>query len=132
MLLLKKQKKERRKVGGKGGMHKPNLIIQALLGGQLGSWETYKMGGFDVAFNTAPEIIFKFRVFFCLPAGDFQHPGTCTGEPTKRRADTDTLWVSVLPVKDSLSSASLRGPGSITVDCASVNLLAQLEQSSLS
>jgi hypothetical protein len=75
-----------------------------------------------MAFNTAPEMYLNLGFSFCLSAGDFQHPGICTGEPVKRRADTDTLW-SVCPAhKGPLSSASLRGAGSITVHCARVNL----------
>ena len=75
-----------------------------------------------MAFNTAPEIYLNLGVFFVSQLETSNILESAQGEPVKRRADTDTLW-SVCPAhKDPLSSASLRGPGSITVDCARVNL----------
>ena len=50
-----------------------------------------------MAFNTAPEIYLNLGVFFVSQLETSNILGPAQGEPTKRRADTDTLWVSVLP-----------------------------------
>ena len=88
-----------------------------------------------MAFNTTPEIYLNLGLLFSFFSVSQLETssilGSAQAEPTKRRADTDTL--SVCPAhKGPLSSASLRGPGQYHSGLRQGEPLAQLEQSGLS